>query len=313
MTNINKVSSAIVAQTPEFIESDYPLFNRFLEYYYQSQEKTGLGQNILNNFLGYLDIDRLDVGILDGKTKLVEAIDATSDTIVVESIDQFLEKSGSILIGSEVIYYESTTSSPNIALSPGISYDQVKLKWVNLFSPINLFDGTTTQFNLVSQDNPIAPPSAQHLIVSVYGEVLTPGTDYTVNGTTISLGGTVTTPDNNTTYSVSAVDGASVSEKIIRLTSGGNSGAGVDDDITLAVGPASSVPAGSNSLSLFLDRSSDTLTLSGHVVDNNTITTINAPGGSLATRGVPLPAAGTEGATGLCGIAHLSNPHHCAI
>ena len=186
MTNINKVSSAIAAQTPQFIESDYPLFNRFLEYYYQSQEKTGLGQNILNNFLGYLDIDRLDVGILDGKTKLVEAIDITSDTIVVESIDQFLEKSGSILIGSEVIYYESTTSSPNIALSPGISYDQVKLKWVNLFSPINLFDGTTTQFNLVSQDNPIAPPSAQHLIVSVYGEVLTPGTDYTVNGTTIT-------------------------------------------------------------------------------------------------------------------------------
>ena len=186
MTNINKVSQAIVAQTPEFIESDYPLFNRFLEYYYQSQEKTGLGQNILNNFLGYLDIDRLDVGILDGKTKLVEAIDTTSETIVVESIDQFLEKSGSILIGNEVIYYESITSSPNIALSPGISYDQVKLKFVNLATPINDFDGTTTQFNLTSQDNPIAPPSAQHLIVSVYGEVLTPVTDYTVSGTTIT-------------------------------------------------------------------------------------------------------------------------------
>ena len=186
MTNINKVSQAIVAQTPEFIESDYPLFNRFLEYYYQSQEKTGLGQNILNNFLGYLDIDRLDVGILDGKTKLVEAITADSDNIVVESIDQFLEESGSILIGNEVIYYESITSSPNIALSPGISYDQVKLKFVNLATPINDFDGTTTQFNLTSQDNPIAPPSAQHLIVSVYGEVLTPGTDYSVNGTTIT-------------------------------------------------------------------------------------------------------------------------------
>ena len=186
MTNINKVSQAIVAQTPEFIESDYPLFNRFLEYYYQSQEKTGLGQNILNNFLGYLDIDRLDVGILDGKTKLVEAITVDSDNIVVESIDQFLEESGSILIGNEVIYYESVTSSPNIALSPGISYDQVKLKFVNLATPINDFDGTTTQFNLTSQDNPIAPPSAQHLIVSVYGEVLTPGTDYSVNGTTIT-------------------------------------------------------------------------------------------------------------------------------
>ena len=186
MTNINKVSQAIIAQTPEFIESDYPLFNRFLEYYYQSQEKTGLGQNILNNFLGYLDIDRLDVGILDGKTKLVEAITSTSDTIVVESIDQFLEKSGSILIGNEVIYYEDTTSSPNIALSPGISYDQVKLKFVNLASPINSFDGTTQIFNLTSQDNPIAPPTAQHLIVSVYGEVLTPGVDYSVSGTQIT-------------------------------------------------------------------------------------------------------------------------------
>ena len=187
MTNINKVSQAIVAQTPEFVESDYPLFNRFLEYYYQSQEKTGLGQNILNNFLGYLDIDRLDVGILDGKTKLVEPITATSSNIVVESIDQFLEESGSILIGNEVIYYERTTSSPNIALSPGISYDQVKLKWVNLFSPINLFDGTTNLFNLVSQDNPIVPPSPQHLIVKVYGEVLTPGVDYNVAGSQISF------------------------------------------------------------------------------------------------------------------------------
>ena len=31
----------------------------------------------------------------------------------------------------------------------------------------------------------------------------------TVNGTTISLGGSVTTPDNNTTYTVSAQDGGS--------------------------------------------------------------------------------------------------------
>ena len=104
--NINKVSQSIVSQSPDFIGSEYPLFNKFLEYYYQSQEKTGLGQNILNNFLQYLDIDKLDIGILDGKTKLVEGITATSDTIVVETIDPFLEKNGSILIGDEVIFYE---------------------------------------------------------------------------------------------------------------------------------------------------------------------------------------------------------------
>ena len=45
------------------------------------------------------------------------AITETSETIVVESVDQFLDSNGSILIGDEVVYYESTTSSPNIALS----------------------------------------------------------------------------------------------------------------------------------------------------------------------------------------------------
>ena len=253
MTNINKVSQAIVAQTPEFIESDYPLFNRFLEYYYQSQEKTGLGQNILNNFLGYLDIDRLDVGILDGKTKLVEAIDTTSETIVVESIDQFLTNSGSILIGNEVIYYESTTSSPNIALSPGISYDQVKLKFVNLATPINNFDGSTTIFNLTSQDNPVAPPSAQHLIVSVYGEVLTPGTDYTVSGTQITYATAprtkIPSDDAINTYityldgfvenPIIAIDNISNAfgegKKQFRMTQGGNTYEPIVDEYVLAV------------------------------------------------------------------------------
>ena len=89
------------------------------------------------------------------------------------------------MIGDEVIYYESTTSSPNIALSPGISYDQVKLKWTNLASPIDSFDGTQTRFPLTSQDNPIAPPSVQHLIVSVYGEVLIPQVDYQISGTDV--------------------------------------------------------------------------------------------------------------------------------
>ena len=185
MSNINKVSQAIKAQTPDFIENEYPLFNKFIQYYYRSQEKTGLGQNILNNFLQYLDIDKLDIGILDGATKVVEAIKATDDTIVVESVDKFLENNGSVLIGDEIVYYERTTHAPNIALSPGISYDQVKLKWTGLASPLDSFDGTTTQFPLTSQDSPIAPITPQHLIVSAYGKVLIPAVDYTINGTNI--------------------------------------------------------------------------------------------------------------------------------
>ena len=98
MNNINKVSQSIESQSPDFIGQEYPLFNKFLEYYYKSQEKTGLGQNILNDFLGYLDIDKLNVDILDGATKIVEDITAAADEIVVESVDQFLEIDGSILI-----------------------------------------------------------------------------------------------------------------------------------------------------------------------------------------------------------------------
>ena len=114
----------------------------------------------------------------------------------------------------------------------------------------------------------------------------------TVNGTTISLGGSVTTPNNNTTYTVSAQDGGSASEKLIRLTSGGNFGAGVNDDITFGVGSPSSVPSGSNAVSLFIDRSGDVLTLSGHVVDNNTITTITAPGGSPQSGAISFTSSG---------------------
>ena len=113
----------------------------------------------------------------------------------------------------------------------------------------------------------------------------------TINGSTISLGGTVITPDNNTTYAIAAVDGLSANEKILRLTSGGNSGAGVNDDITIGVGSPSTIPSGSNALSLLIDRSGDEITISGTVVDNNTITTLESgTGGSPVTGAVVISA-----------------------
>ena len=183
--NINKVSNAVPNQLPDFISTEYELFSKFVEYYYKSQEKTGLGQNILNNFLGYLDIDQIDIDVLDGNTTLVENISAEQTTISVESVESFLSENGSILIGDEVIFYENTTSAPNIAFSPGISYEQVKLKQIELQSPLSLFDGTTQSFALTAEDRPIGPVSANHLIVQVYGDYLTPGTDFTVSGTNI--------------------------------------------------------------------------------------------------------------------------------
>ena len=134
--------------------------------------------------MGYLDIDQIDIDILDGNTTLVENITSEQETITVESVETFLTENGSILIGDEVIFYENTTSS-NIAFSPGISYEQVKLKQIELQSHISLFDGTTTSFALTAEDRPVGPVSANHLLVQVYGDYLTPGVDFTVSGSNI--------------------------------------------------------------------------------------------------------------------------------
>ena len=183
--NINKVSNAVSNQLPDFISTEYELFTKFVEYYYKSQEKTGLGQNILNNLLGYLDIDQIDVDILDGSTTLVGDITSGTTTISVENVQKFLSENGTVLIGDEVIFYENVSSAPNVSFSPGISYEQVKLKQIELQSPLKSFDGTTRSFALTAEDRPIGPPSVNHLIVQVYGEYLIPGLDYTISGTNI--------------------------------------------------------------------------------------------------------------------------------
>jgi hypothetical protein len=82
----------------------------------------------------------------------------------------------------------------------------------------------------------------------------------TINGVAIDLGGTVTTPNDNTTYSISAEDGAA-GKKIIRLTSGGNAGSGVTDDVTLV--------AGNN---VTLGKIGDEITINSSFIDTNTVT-----------------------------------------
>ncbi len=106
----------------------------------------------------------------------------------------------------------------------------------------------------------------------------------TVNGTTIALGGSVVTPDNNTTYSVSVVDGLAATEKIIRLTSGGNAGAGVDDEV--------SIVAGTN---VTLSRTGDAITINSSYVDTDTVTRLqSATGGALVSGDVTIAASGSS-------------------
>jgi len=105
-----------------------------------------------------------------------------------------------------------------------------------------------------------------------------------INGVSIPLGGSVSTPDNNTTYSISAVDGLSSSQKIIRLTSGGNAGSGVTDDVSLV--------AGSN---VTLSRTDDAITINSSYIDTDTVTRIqSASGGSLVSGDVTIAASGSS-------------------
>ena len=115
----------------------------------------------------------------------------------------------------------------------------------------------------------------------------------TINGAAISLGGTVTTANDDTTYAVSAVDGLSATQKIIRLTAGG-SGSG-DDDITIAVGSPANVPANSNALALEIDRTGDIITIAGTAPDADTITTVaSGTGGTPQTGAITIAASGSS-------------------
>ena len=216
---INKISQVSRDQLPQFVEDGFPLFGKFIEYYYKSQEKTGLGQNILNNFLNYMDIDKLNIDILDGATQVVEDCKVDSSSIIIENADSFLEKNGSVLIGDEVIYYEKAVASPSIALSPGISFNEVKLKEITLAQIADLFDGSRQIFPLTTQNNPVAAPSAAHLQVKLYDRILIPEDDYQVEGTNIiftTAPRARTTADDISTISIEFFNGFIESE-ILRI------------------------------------------------------------------------------------------------
>jgi len=110
----------------------------------------------------------------------------------------------------------------------------------------------------------------------------------TINGSTIPLGGSVVTPNDNTEYTMSAGDGSTNAIKTILITS---SPGGTSTGINFAVATASSVPAGENAINFALARSGDTITLTGTVQDNNTITRLqSASGGNLVSGDVTIAA-----------------------
>jgi len=179
--NIN-ISDRVENQLPEFIREEDRQFVDFLFQYYKSQEKTGRPYDILNNLLGYLDLDGYTSDQLSNDTLLLSDIGLNDKTIRIESINGFKETDGSIQIDNEVIYYETVTRGPDAIVTPGVSPGQFDKKKQQLENPFQLFDGTRNTFPLNFLGTPVNPPSVDHLIVITYNEMLVPGTDYFLEG-----------------------------------------------------------------------------------------------------------------------------------
>jgi hypothetical protein len=117
----------------------------------------------------------------------------------------------------------------------------------------------------------------------------------TINGSTIALGGSTTTPDNNTTYTISTIDGATAAKKVIRLISGGNFGAGINDDVIISVASPSTIPSGQKAVNLSISRSNDEIILSATSEDADTITSLqSATGGTPQTGTISIAATGAS-------------------
>ena len=179
--NIN-VSDRVENQLPEFIRYEDRQLVNFLFEYYKSQEKTGRPYDILNNLLRYLDLDNYTSEQLASATNLLKDIGVYDNKIEIEGIDGFQEQNGSIMIDNEVIYYERVTRGPDVIITPGISYPQFNKKKQQLENPFTLFDGVQNTFTLSFLGTPVAPPSAEHLIVVAYNTMMVPNVDYFVEG-----------------------------------------------------------------------------------------------------------------------------------
>jgi len=185
--NTINVSDRVANQLPEFIRTEDEQLVNFLIEYYKSQEKTGRPYNVLNNLVKYLDLSEYDQETLTSSTSLIKDVGLYDDFIEVEEIDGFIPSNGSVMIDNEIIYYEEIVRGPDAILTPGISLQEFNKKRQALESPWEFFDGTRTTFDLKFLGTPVSPVSADHLAVTVYGQLLIPTIDYTISGSQITF------------------------------------------------------------------------------------------------------------------------------
>ena len=116
-----RISTLIESQLPEFIASEYELFSKFVQKYYEAQEVQGGALDIINNIQKYTDIDFYEKKLLKQNDILSVTVSATDTTITVNDASSFPEKNGYIRINDEIIFYTSRTSTQFLDCSRGVS------------------------------------------------------------------------------------------------------------------------------------------------------------------------------------------------
>jgi len=109
------VSSIINYQLPSFVREEYPLFSKFLEQYYLSDQTEIITQNLDTD----LDIDVIfklrDSAILTSPVGFIDS------TITVDSTEGFPDNYGLLKIDSEIILYTSKTGTQFLNCTRGFS------------------------------------------------------------------------------------------------------------------------------------------------------------------------------------------------
>ena len=116
-----RISTLIESQLPEFIASEYELFSKFVQKYYEAQEVQGGALDIIANIQKYTDIDFYEKKLLKQNDILSATVSATDTTITVNDASSFPEKNGYIRINDEIIFYTSRTSTQFLDCSRGVS------------------------------------------------------------------------------------------------------------------------------------------------------------------------------------------------
>ena len=116
-----RISTLIESQLPEFISSEYEMFSKFVQKYYESQEVQGAPLDVITNIQKYMDIDYYEKNLLKQNDELALSLTSTDTSITLVDGSSFPEKNGYVRIGEEIIFYASRSGNELLECSRGVS------------------------------------------------------------------------------------------------------------------------------------------------------------------------------------------------